>query len=51
MQAGNKLFAVTGTLRLIGNPPATTWTKLSAYANVGATSISVLSASGWAIGD
>src|SRR5207248_10649656 len=33
-----------------GNP-ATTWTKLSATAAAGATSIQVLNAAGWRVGD
>jgi hypothetical protein len=45
------LFAITGTLNLYGKAPATTWTKLSAYARTGHTSITVLSAAGWKVGD
>src|SRR5690606_32202037 len=39
-----------GTLNLHGNRTHT-WTKLSATANAGATSIQVLNASGWRVGD
>ena len=39
-----------GTLNLHGNRTHT-WTKLSATANAGATSIQVLDASGWRVGD
>jgi cell migration-inducing and hyaluronan-binding protein len=39
-----------GTLNLHGDR-TNTWTKLSATANAGATSIQVLSASGWRVGD
>src|SRR5690606_35023040 len=39
-----------GTLNLHGDRTHT-WTKLSATANAGATSIQVLDASGWRVGD
>jgi hypothetical protein len=39
-----------GTLNLHGNT-TNTWTKLAATANAGATSIQVLNASGWRVGD
>src|SRR5688572_23957210 len=39
-----------GTLNLHGNRTHT-WTKLAATANAGATSIQVLNASGWRVGD
>jgi hypothetical protein len=48
---GNKQFVITGKLELYGKAPATQWTKLKAFANAGDTTISVLSASGWAQGD
>jgi hypothetical protein len=40
-----------GTLNLHGDRTANTWTKLAATANVGATSIQVLDAKGWRVGD
>jgi hypothetical protein len=49
--AGNKFMVVTGILNLHGNAPATTITTLSGPAAAGATSISVSSSSGWAVGD
>jgi hypothetical protein len=48
---GNKMFVVTGSLLLYGVVPGTTWTKLSAIARAGDTSITVLATSGWAVGD
>ena len=49
--AGNKIFVNTGVLKLYGPAPATTWTKLKAIARVGATTIQVVSVTGWAVGD
>ncbi len=40
-----------GTLNLYGENRTNTWTKLAATANAGATSIQVLNASGWRVGD
>ena len=48
---GNKMIVNTGRLELFGSPPATIWTKLTAFADKGATSITVASASGWVVGD
>jgi hypothetical protein len=48
---GNKMFVITGELYLYGKAPATTWSVLTAMAPRGATSITVSSASGWAVGD
>jgi hypothetical protein len=48
---GNKMIVNTGRLELFGTPPATIWTKLTAFANIGETSITLESASGWKIGD
>lgn len=45
------MFVVTGRLELYGNPPATTWTRLTTFADKGATSINVNSTTGWAVGD
>lgn len=45
--AGNKMFVVTGNLELYGPVPATTWTKLTAMARPGDTSIKVISTAGW----
>jgi len=41
---GNKMIVNTGRLELFGTPPATSWTKLTSFANAGDTSINVLSA-------
>ena len=49
--SANKLVAVTGNLHLYGSPPATTWTRLTSFANAGSTSITVSGTSGWVIGD
>ena len=40
-ESGNKMLAVTGGLNMFGVPPGTIWTKLTAMASVGATTISV----------
>lgn len=48
---GNKMLVVTGELYLYGKAPATTWSVLTAIAARGATSITVSSSSGWAVGD
>ena len=39
IDASNKVLAVTGGIELYGNPPATTWTRLAAYADAGSTTI------------
>ena len=49
--AGNKYFLNTGILKLYGQTPATTWTRLKATAHATDTSITVGSTSGWSIGD
>jgi hypothetical protein len=49
--AGNKMLAVTGKLQLFGPIPTTTWTKLTAFARPGDTTIDVISTAGWQIGD
>ena len=49
--AGNKFLVVTGVLSLYGQPPSTVWTQLAAKASAGATTITVASAGGWAVGD
>jgi len=51
MLAGNKFMVVTGALNLYGQTPGTVWTRLTAKAAAGAQSITVASASGWAVGD
>ncbi len=48
---GNKLFVVTGRLELYGVAPETVWTRLTAFADKGATSISVSSTTGWKVDD
>lgn len=45
------MLAVTGGLEFFGVPPTTPWTKLSQIAAVGATTIRVVDASGWQVGD
>ena len=45
------MLAVTGGLRLYGQIPATVWTRLTAIASIGATSITVEEANDWAVGD
>lgn len=45
------MFVVTGKLELFGTAPATTWTRMTAFADAGTNSITVASASGWKIGD
>lgn len=47
----NKYMVVTGTLNLYGFGPTTVWTRLTAKAAAGATTISVASTAGWAVGD
>ncbi|HUI77793.1 MAG TPA: G8 domain-containing protein, partial [Bryobacteraceae bacterium] len=44
------ILLMGGTLNLHGNT-TNTWTKLSSTANAGATSIQVLNAAGWRVGD
>ncbi|KAL4508252.1 hypothetical protein ABPG72_003556 [Tetrahymena utriculariae] len=51
IDVGNKVILNTGNFTLLGNPPATTATRLSASVNPGANSITVISASGWNVGD
>lgn len=51
MVTGRKIFVVTGRLNLYGKVPATTWTKMTAFARPGDTQISVLSTAGWNVGD
>lgn len=41
----------TGRLELFGNPPGTIWTRLTAFADKGATSITVGNVTGWKVGD
>ena len=48
--AGNKLFVVTGRLELYGPVPNTAWTKLTAMARRGDTTIKVISTAGWEVG-
>lgn len=49
--AGNKFFAVTGTLNLHGNAPATVTTTLKQTATSGSNKIFLNSVTDWAIGD
>lgn len=48
---GNKMFVVTGRLELFGAAPSSIWTRMTAFADAGATSITVASAAGWKVGD
>lgn len=48
---GNKMFVVTGRLELYGVAPTSIWTRLTAFADKGATSITVANAAGWKVGD
>jgi len=41
----------TGRLELFGLAPSAVWTRLIAFADKGATSIKVASATGWVVGD
>ena len=50
-EVGNKEFVVTGKLHLYGRAPSTTWTRLTDFARVGDTTITVGSAAGWEVGD
>ena len=45
------IMLMGGTLNLHGENRQNTWSKLSATANAGSTSIQVLSAAGWRVGD
>jgi hypothetical protein len=49
--AANKYIVVTGNLSLYGTAPSTVWTRLTAKAAAGSTTITVASTSGWAVGD
>jgi len=51
IQVGNKVIANVGTIKLVGSPPATTATRLTAPLVAGSKTITVASASGWAVGD
>jgi hypothetical protein len=51
IDAGNKVLAVTGGLELYGKAPDTVWTRLGAEVDTGDTQMTVLSASGWGVGD
>ncbi|KAL4484574.1 hypothetical protein ABPG74_019751 [Tetrahymena malaccensis] len=51
IDVGNKVILNTGNFTLLGNPPATTATRLAASINPGDKSINVISASGWSLGD
>jgi hypothetical protein len=49
--SGNKMFAVTGALELYGKPINNIWTKLTAIAPVGSTTIQVQNSADWTVGD
>lgn len=48
---GNKMFVVTGKLELFGIAPSSVWTRMTAFADKGTSSITVASAAGWKVGD
>lgn len=48
---GNKVILNTGTFTLIGNPPGTTSTRLTAPLEIGSNTIKVESVTGWVVGD
>ncbi len=47
---GNKLFAITGKLKLYGPTPASTWNKLVRSAIAGDSEIELENAEGWTAG-
>lgn len=51
LDMGSKVMAVTRGLELFGPYPDTVWTRLAAYADEGATQITVVAAAGWNVGD
>ncbi|KAL4484526.1 hypothetical protein ABPG74_019703 [Tetrahymena malaccensis] len=51
VDVGNKVILNTGNFTLIGNPPQTTFTQLAVPANPGDSSITVINANGWVVGD
>lgn len=51
IDVSSKVLAVTRVLELYGPVPTTTWTRLAAFADAGATQITVASAAGWNVGD
>lgn len=48
---GSKQLIVNGKLHLYGEMPSTVWTRLIAFAHRGDTTIQVVEANGWEIGD
>ncbi|CAK63318.1 unnamed protein product (macronuclear) [Paramecium tetraurelia] len=51
LDVGNKVLAVTRAMELYSKPPGTVWTRLAAYADAGATTITVAECADWAVGD
>jgi hypothetical protein len=51
LDVGNKVLAVTRGLELYSKPPGTIWTRLAAYADAGATLITVAECADWKVGD
>jgi cell migration-inducing and hyaluronan-binding protein len=49
--SGNKMLAVTGALEFYGKPLTNIWTRLAAIGKVGDTSITVLNATEWNVGN
>lgn len=47
IDASSKVLAVTGTLNIYAQAPASVWTRLGAFASAGDTQITVISAAGW----
>ena len=51
VEGGNKVFAATGNLHLYGTTNKVIWTKLAKYAKAGDTTIQLLDAADWKIGN
>jgi G8 domain len=51
IDASSKVLAVTGELNIYANTPGTVWTRLAEFADAGATTINVLDAVDWKVGD
>lgn len=51
MGMGTRGIMVMGELELHGNPPSTVWTKLNDNAEIGSTSLTLMEAMDWNIGD
>jgi hypothetical protein len=49
--SGNKMLAVTGALEFYGKPIKNVWTKLTAIAPFGSSTIQVENSADWTVGD